>query len=181
MRTVIIGIISLIIVAAAPALGYPLPPGSADRAERYELWRAEVEKGERAMAEGRWSDAEPSFEKVIEESRAIDDHSLLLARALDRLGDLRRRDERWQDAELLYLEAATLWERHLGPAQPRLAITLHNLGVIYIGQERYEEARTTLHRALTIIEQTLGTEAEQAADTRLALQATERRARSTQP
>ena len=184
MRTVLTGAISLIIiiiVVAAPAFGYPLPRGSEARAKRYELWRAQIEKGERAMAEGRWRDAEPSFARVIEESRTIDDRSLLLARALDRLGDLRRRAERWQEAERLYLEAAGLWEKYLGPAQPRLAITLHNLGVVYLGQERYEEARATLLRALAIIEQTLGEEAAQAADTRLALRATERRMRTTRP
>ena len=177
MRVVIVAFTLGIFAATALAIAYPLPPGSRDRAEQYELWRAAVDKGERAMAEGRWSEAEAAFVRVIEESRAIDDRGLLLARAVDRLGDLRRRDERWQDAERLYLEAAALWERHLGPMQPRLAITLHNLGVVYIGQERYEQARTTLLRALDIVENTLGPEADQAADTRLALQATERASR----
>ena len=181
MRTLATGIIFLVMVATAPASGYPLPRDSEGRAQRYQTWRVEVEKGERAMAEGRWGDAEPSFVKVIEESRAIDDRSLLLARALDRMGDLRRRDEHWQDAERMYLEAAELWEKHLGPEQPRLAITLHNLGVVYIGQERFEDARATLRRALVIIEQSLGAETAQAADTRLALQANDRRARSPRP
>jgi tetratricopeptide (TPR) repeat protein len=81
----------------------------------------------------------------------------------------------------MYLEAAELWEKHLGPEQPRLAITLHNLGVVYTGQERFEEARATLRRALAIIEQTLGADAAQTADTRLALEAIERRVRSPRP
>lgn len=111
---------------------------------------------------------------MIEGSRAIDDTSMLLARALDGLGDLRRGEERWSDAERLYLEAAGLWEKYLGPEQPRLAITLHNLGVVHIGQGRYEEARANLGRALAILERALGPDTAQTAATRTALEAAER-------
>ena len=111
---------------------------------------------------------------MIDGSRAIDDTSMLFARALDGLGEVRRRAERWSDAERLYLEAAGLWEKYLGPDQPRLAITLHNLGVVQIGQGRYEEARATLGRALAILERTLGPDTAQAAATRAALDAAAR-------
>jgi tetratricopeptide (TPR) repeat protein len=171
MRTVAFAVLSVIVVAVVPALGYPLPPGSEERAERYALWRVEVEKGEQALAEGRWPEAESAFLKVIEGSRAIDDTSMLFARALDGLGDLRRGEERWGNAERLYLEAAGLWEKYLGPEQPRLAITLHNLGVVQIGQRHYEEACATLGRALAVLERTLGPDAAQAVETRTALEA----------
>ena len=171
MKPVACAILVLVVVGVVPVFGYPLPSGSEERAERYALWRAEVEKGEQALAEARWTDAESAFLIVIEQSRATGDSSLLFARALDRLGDLRRREERWTDAEQLYLEAAGLWDKYLGPDQPRLAITLHNLGVVHIGQERYDDARATLGRALAIIERTLGPDSAQAAETRLALEA----------
>ena len=175
MKLLAYAVLSLVVVSVAPVFGYPLPPGSQERAERYALWRAEVEEGEEALTEGRLPEAESAFVTVIEQSRAADDASMLLARALDGLGDLRHRDERWSEAEELYLEAAGLWEKYLGPDQPRLAITLHNLGVVRIGQGRYEEARSTLQRALAIVENTLGPECAQAAETRLALEATENR------
>jgi len=172
MKTVACAVLSLIVVV--PALGYPLPPGSEERAERYTVWRVEVAKGEQALAEGRRPEAESAFVSVIEGSRAIDDTSMLLARALDGLGDLRRAEERWSDAERMYLEAAGLWEKYLGPEQPRLAITLHNLGVVHIGQGRYEEACATLGRALAILERALGPDTAQAAATRTALEAAAR-------
>jgi len=175
MKLLACTVLSWIVVSVTPAFGYPLPPGSAERAERYTLWRAEVGKGEQALTEGRWSEAETAFVTVIEQSRSANDTSLLLARALDRLGDLRRRDQRWSEAEELYLEAAGLWEKYLGPDQPRLAITLHNLGVVRIGQGRREDARATLGRALAIVEKTLGTECAQATETRKALEAAEGR------
>ena len=175
MKLLACAVLSWVVVSVAPAFGYPMPPGSEERAERYALWRAEVEKGEQALTEGRLAEAESAFVTVIEQSRAADDTSLLLARALDRLGDLRHGDERWSEAEELYLEATGLWEKYLGPDQPRLAITLHNLGVVRAGQGRYEEARATLRRALAIIEKTLGAECAQAAETRLALEAVESR------
>lgn len=175
MKLPVCTIMLAITASVVPAFGYPMPPGSEERAERYALWRAEVEAGEQALTEARWIDAESAFVNVIEQSRAIDDTSMLFARALDGLGDLRRRDERWSDAEALYLEAAGLWEKFLGPNQPRVAITLHNLGVVRIGQGRYEAAQETLRRALAIIERTLGPDSAQAAETSLALAAAERR------
>ena len=171
MKTVACAVLSLLVVAVVPAFGYPLPKGSEERAERYALWRAEVEEGEHALAQERWPEAESAFLTVIDGSRAIEDTSMLLARALDGLGELRRREERWSDAERLYVEAAELWEKYLGPEQPRVAITLHNLGVVHIGQGRYEDARVTLGRALAILERALGPDTAQATATRMALEA----------
>jgi tetratricopeptide (TPR) repeat protein len=175
MKLAVCTVLLAIVASGVPALGYPMPPGSEERAERYAQWRTEVEKGEQALAEGRWLEAESAFVNVIEQSRAIDDTSMLFARALDGLGDLRLRDESWSDAERLYLEAERLWKKYLGPDQPRVAITLHNLGVVRIGQGRYEEAQETLRRALSIIERTLGPDSAQAAETRLTLETATRR------
>ena len=77
---------------------------------------------------------------------------MLLARALDGLADVRRAQQDWSEAEGLYLRSAAMWESLLGPDQPRLATTLHNLGVVYLRQDKASEAEVALQRALALWE-----------------------------
>ncbi len=49
-----------------------------------------------------------------------------------------------------YRRAASLWVELLGARQPRLAVTLHNLGATLLDDGQIAEARTMLERALAI-------------------------------
>jgi len=66
----------------------------------------------------------------------------------------------------LYLRSIEIWESVLGPGQPRLATSLHNLGVTYLALDRPDEAAPLWRRALAIWETTLGPDSPQARNTR---------------
>ena len=59
-------------------------------------------------------------------------------------------------AESLYLESIPMLENLLGPDQPRLATSLHNLGVLYLQAGRDDEAEAPIREALRIWTATLG-------------------------
>ncbi len=151
--------------AALPLSAQLMPPESRPRAERYAAWRSMLEDADDALAEGRWEQAEKTLLAVIEQARALDSPNLVLARAVDRLGDLRRELGRFDEAERLYRESAQLWQAVLGASQPRLAVTLHNLGVVYVQLQRYDDARSSLERALEIVERSIGTRSDIARNT----------------
>lgn len=167
----------LVWLLAPPAPAQHMPSSSKPRAERHAAWRALLDAAERAMIARDWDAAESAFASVIDDARAADDGGLLLARALDGLASLRHATGRLQEAGELYRESAKLLERALGPGQPRLALTLHNLGVVYVEQERFDDAREPLERALLVFEKTIGADSPQAESTRHVLGVAESRRR----
>jgi tetratricopeptide (TPR) repeat protein len=146
-----------------------LPPESRARAEQLDRWRAQIERARFEVAEGRADRGEVLFREVVEQADAQEENNLLLARAIDGLAEICSSQERFAEAAALYARAADMWERLLGPRQPRLATTLHNLGLVYRALERREEAEASLRRALAIWNETLGGESAEARTTRQAI------------
>jgi tetratricopeptide (TPR) repeat protein len=95
---------------------------------------------------------------------------MMLARAVDGLADVYQHTERYVEAEQLYRESVSLWKRLLGDGQPRVGISLYNLGLTYVALDRPDDARRTLTRALDVFEASLGRESGYAVDTRRALE-----------
>jgi len=146
-----------------------LPRDSAERGRIYDGWRRQLEQAESAEAAGRIDEAEPLFRAVIDAAEPVAPRHLLLARALDGLADLCREQSRWGEAAEAYTRAAGLWGTLLGEDQPRLAVTLHNLGVVQLELGRADDARANLERALAIFESAYGPASEQARNTRRAV------------
>lgn len=69
-------------------------------------------------------------------------------------------------AEKLLRRALAIEETHLGPTDPQVAVTLHELGVAVCGAGGTEEAADLLQRALGIEEGHLGTDNVRVASTR---------------
>ena len=76
--------------------------------------------------------------------------------SVEALADFYHRVGRRQDAETQYLRSAKLWEELLGPDQPRIGITVHNLAVVYLEDCRVEEALPLIARVVGLWERTLG-------------------------
>lgn len=154
-----------------PALLLPAPAlaSAGERAETVRLLRSRLEEGERALRSSRLDEAETFFREALERAADLNEPNLLLARAVDGLADLHRLRGRHAEAETLYLRSVAMWERLLGERQPRLATSLHNLGVVLIEQDKTEPAERTLTRALAIWEATLGADSPEARNTRRAL------------
>jgi len=64
-------------------------------------------------------------------------------------------ERQFDEAERLYREVVKFQERH---PDPYLGETLNNLGTVYYGQGKYEEAAATFERSLRIREQEVGSE-----------------------
>jgi hypothetical protein len=150
---------------ASLALG-GMPPASQPRAERMNAWRETLAAADEARVAGRDEVAERLYVQVVEAAAGTGERNLLVARALDGWGDLCRRAGRYPEARTHYLESAGMWERMLGPDQPRLATTLHNLAVVEWRLGEPAAARSHLSRALAIWEASLGPESPEAENSR---------------
>jgi len=131
--------------------------------------RSLLDEAEKALAERRLDDAATLFQSAAEIARTRSHPNLPLARSLDGLADVHRLQRRFDEAVTLYLRSTEMWASLLGENQPRLATSLHNLGVAYIELGRPAEAEPHLSRALTIWEATFGPDSAEAANTRRAL------------
>jgi len=134
--------------------------------------RLRLRNAEAAVTSGRTAEAAALFNDTIDDAVRLNQRGLLLARALDGLAELEYAQQRLPEAESLYLRSIPLFRELLGPDQPRLAISLHNLGVLYLEQQRFEQAAHELKQALEIWVKVYGSESHQAMNTRRALQRT---------
>jgi tetratricopeptide (TPR) repeat protein len=116
-------------------------------------------------------DAEILFRSVIEQSAESGDEGLPVARAVDGLADIFREQGRLEEAAGLYERSSAMWERLLGPLQPRLAVTEHNLGAVYLAMGDSRRAESRFLRALAIWEEVYGERSPQAENSRRALRA----------
>jgi tetratricopeptide (TPR) repeat protein len=103
---------------------------------------------------GRYQDAEPLLEEVIEQSQ--EDISLNKATCLNNLGEVYFMQRRYEEAESLFFQAITMRKRLAGAEDPVVATSLRCLAQLYAVQERYEKAKPLFEQALKIRESTLG-------------------------
>jgi tetratricopeptide (TPR) repeat protein len=170
---------TLAIALAAWIAALALASDGTERGEIVRAVRAELETAARALEASELDDATRLYGAALDRARSIPGADLLVARAADGLADAHRLSGRHREAEPLYEEAVRLWERALGPDQPRLATTLHNLGLTLAASGRPADAEPVLRRALAIWERVLGTGSAEAANTRRALETVTQRAEPT--
>jgi len=126
---------------------------------------------EEAARQERFDDAELLYRGVIEQAARAEDEGLPVARAVDGLADICRDRGRLPEAASLYERSAAMWARLLGPNQPRLAVTQHNLGAVYLSMGERRQAEERFLRALAIWEEVYGKDSPQAENSRRALRA----------
>jgi tetratricopeptide (TPR) repeat protein len=159
----------LLALLALTALSAQYPPHSQTGAERNDAWREQIRLAEEAVLQERLDDAERRYREVIEQAAGAADEGVLVARAVDGLGDICRDRGRLSEAALLYERSVAMWERLLGPGQPRLAVTQHNLGAVYLAMGERQQAEERFLRALAIWEEVYGQGSPQAENSRRAL------------
>ncbi|MEH1905919.1 MAG: tetratricopeptide repeat protein, partial [Nostoc sp.] len=76
--------------------------------------------------------------------------------SLSNLAALYRLQERYSDAEPLFIEALSMRKRLLGNEHPDVAISLNNLAKLYHLQGRYSDVEPLFIQALDICKQRLG-------------------------
>ncbi len=94
-------------------------------------------------------------------SKAVNLHKELgleeeLARSLNNLANLYYFQEKYEQAEPLYMQALELRKQLLGENHPDSARSLNNLALLYKSQGKYEQAEPLLIQGLELIKQLLG-------------------------
>ncbi len=155
-------LLRLVATACSAGLALALSGGPADAAdgptarERWKAYEASMRAGDAARRTGDAARAESSYREAIEHSRAFGERNLRFGRAVEALADLYREAGRLDEAETRYVEAIAVWERLLGPGQPHVATSLHNLAVVHLERNEPARARPLLERAIAIWEATRG-------------------------
>lgn len=142
--------------------------GGEGRAQRVRELRADLARAEQ-LARQDAPRAEVVFRAALDEAEHHGS-TLLLARALDGLAAASRAAGRLDEAASLYTRVIPLWEELLGSQQPRLAVSLHNLGAVHLKRREPGRAAPLFRRALSIWTLALGPDSPQAANSRRALE-----------
>jgi tetratricopeptide (TPR) repeat protein len=145
------------------------PSWSQKRAALLDDWRATIGEAEELAGRDETDRAEALYRALLDEAEREQNEGLLVARAADGLADLYRKEGRHAEAAPLYRRSAAMWERLLGPSQPRLAVTLHNLGAVCLKLGEADEAERHLERVLAIWQESYGVDSPQAENSRRAL------------
>lgn len=120
------------------------------RAELFQDWRQRLEAAAQATHRGEDAQAVEFYDSILDEAQTRGEDGLLVARAVDGLADLYREQHRFDLAAPLYERSVDAWTRLLGAAQPRRAVTLHNLGICYVELADWPAAERVLREALTV-------------------------------
>jgi CHAT domain-containing protein/Tfp pilus assembly protein PilF len=110
-------------------------------------------------AEGRYDDAIPLAERVVEiTEQSFGPENRVTAGVLNNLGNLYLRTGAYTKAEPLLQRALAMHEKVLGPDHPETATSLNSLGILYRDTGAYTKAESFWQRALAIWEKALGAE-----------------------
>lgn len=104
---------------------------------------------------GRYQEANESYLKALGHFEASGS-DLERSITLNSLAIIARRDHRPQDAERYYLESMAVREKVDPRINPDTAATLANLGRLYAGMERYEQAQVVLGQSISQLTELFG-------------------------
>ena len=142
-----------------------LSAASKDRAEQARVWRNTLDESRRAVHAGASDRAEALLVELLQPPRAGDVPRMLQARANDELADLYRQTDRPQLAIPRYQQSILALKQLFGPGQPRVAVSLHNLGICHGRAGDPEAARRVLDEALELWRATSGADSANYANT----------------
>src|SRR2546425_452013 len=88
------------------------------------VWEASTRAGEQAYRQGRYSEAERSFQAALKEAEQFGPEDPRVARTLNNLALLYDAQHRYAEAEPLLQRALAIQAKALGPAHPDVALSL---------------------------------------------------------
>jgi tetratricopeptide (TPR) repeat protein len=98
------------------------------------------------------------LDQASEKIDELEDQPLIQARLMDTMGGVYESLGLFTEAEALLEKSWSVRSEALGPDDPLVAQSLHQLGVVNLDRGHYERARELLQKALSIRESTLGPE-----------------------
>ena len=115
-----------------------------------EEWRMKMEHARRLESEGDPDAAADVIRAVMISLTKTNPRSPLLADALGKLASLRQDRGAYGEAQQLYEQAVLTWEAQPQPQSAGLAITLNNLGSLYVATGQLHKAEVAFRRSLTM-------------------------------
>jgi tetratricopeptide (TPR) repeat protein len=120
-------------------------------------WRMKIEYARYLESEGDPDAAAHVIQALITNLTKTNPHSPLLADALGKLASLRQDRGAYWEAQQLYEQAVLVWEGQPQPRSAGLAITLNNLGSLYVATGQLHKAEAAFRRSLTMRTRLFGT------------------------
>jgi tetratricopeptide (TPR) repeat protein len=108
-------------------------------------------------AEGRFDDSEPILRRALALDRAGAD-PLATARSLAQLAKAYIRQKRFDEALPLIEEATSIDQQRLGAAHPLIAEDFHDVGLIYLVNDRAADAARVFRYAVRLLDRGAGRE-----------------------
>ena len=120
--------------------------------ERDAHWRSLDDAAQKALAEGRLTEAERVLRRSVEAARSFGDHDPRLARSLTGLGQVLIAEAKSSEAVPLFHEALGIFEKNQGDEGADVALCLTGLATAHGRQAEDAAAEPLLRRALAIQE-----------------------------
>jgi tetratricopeptide (TPR) repeat protein len=115
-----------------------------------EGWRKKIEYAQHLESEGNPDAAADVIKALIINLTKTNPRSPLLADAMGKLASLRQDRGAYGEAQQLYERAVLIWEGQPQPQSAGLAITLNNLGSLYVATGQLQKAEVAFRRSLTM-------------------------------
>ncbi len=119
-------------------------------------WESAMEAGEATMRSGQYADAERIFTQAVKKAEQFGLHDRRVAVTLSRLAQAYTAQEKYVEAEPVYLQALKIYQDVHGEDHVDVAATLNNLGVLHRKHGQFVDAQALLARALKIKEKIFG-------------------------
>src|SRR5579885_2967774 len=122
--------------------------GSAEGAEN--AWRKDINKGEELMRSGKYEKALKHLNAALKSAEEIKAEDDLTAQSLSKIGDLYRRQCKYQEAEEYYKKALKRREQTLTPESEAIRRNLVDLCYCLWDQRKFEELKPVLSRMMAL-------------------------------
>jgi tetratricopeptide (TPR) repeat protein len=117
------------------------------------MWAVNGQAGVTAYQQGRLAEAERHFNQALGMMRSLQPQQPYI---LNELALIYETQNKYKQAEELYLRSLQLLEKYRGPEDPEVATTLHHLAELYEVQGDYGKAEPSYQKALALREKALG-------------------------
>ncbi len=131
---------------------------AAARGQDAVLWRKCAEGAKRAYQQKDYGQAEKLLKWALQEAEKFGPDDPRLAVTLHNLANLYATQDRFVEAEPLYVRALGILEKVRGPEHPEVAMAAVGLADFYTVQGKIGEAEPLYKRAIAALEKTVGPE-----------------------
>lgn len=110
-----------------------------------------MDAGVEALKSSNYADATNSFSEAQKVAEA-DHNDFYLSLSMSRIADIRLREKKYSEAEILFKQSLALAEKAKGPGRSVVLMDLNSLGTLYLAQSNFAQAETYLKRVIAMLD-----------------------------